>query len=116
MDSRLKVLIVGGSITGLSLALMLERVGIDFLLLEAHVDIAPEVGASIGLCPNGLRILDQLGCYDSLQEKSQNHSVNNSWYGTLDGRKVKEFEGLGGAVIERYAKIVLESKFSIVIN
>ncbi|KAB8268882.1 hypothetical protein BDV30DRAFT_230298 [Aspergillus minisclerotigenes] len=59
-----KVIIAGGSIAGLSLALMLEKNGIDFLVLEAYPSIAPQVGASIGLLPNGLRILDQLGCYD----------------------------------------------------
>jgi 2-polyprenyl-6-methoxyphenol hydroxylase-like FAD-dependent oxidoreductase len=106
MASPIKVLIVGGSITGLSLAMMLERNGIDFLLLEAHVDIAPEVGASIGLSPNGLRILDQLGCYDSLLEKINNHRVGTTWYGTLDGQRLREFEGLGVAAIERFVQIV----------
>lgn len=57
-----RVLIVGGSIAGLSLALMLERNGIDFLVLEGYKSIAPQVGASIGVLANGLRILDQLGC------------------------------------------------------
>ncbi|KAE8322239.1 hypothetical protein BDV39DRAFT_209999 [Aspergillus sergii] len=63
-----KVIIAGGSIAGLSLALMLEKNGIDFLVLEAYPSIAPQVGASIGLLPNGLRILDQLGCYESVME------------------------------------------------
>ncbi|KAM0607061.1 hypothetical protein ACHAP1_003779, partial [Verticillium nonalfalfae] len=60
-----KVIIVGGSVAGLSLANMLEALGIDFILLEAHKIIAPQLGASIGLLPNGLRILDQLGCYET---------------------------------------------------
>ncbi|KAF5858895.1 hypothetical protein ETB97_003601 [Aspergillus alliaceus] len=58
-----KVIIAGCSIAGLSLALMLEKNGMDFLVLEAYPSIAPQVGASIGLLPNGLRNLDQLGCY-----------------------------------------------------
>ena len=37
-----KVLIVGGSIAGLSIALMLEQHGIDFLVLEAYYDITPQ--------------------------------------------------------------------------
>ncbi|KAJ5192502.1 hypothetical protein N7449_008644 [Penicillium cf. viridicatum] len=56
-----KVVIVGGSVAGLSLANMLETVNIDYVILEAHEEIAPQVGASIRLMPNGLRILDQLG-------------------------------------------------------
>ena len=65
---QFKVIIVGGSVAGLSLAKMLERAGIDFVVLEAFSSIAPQVGASIGLLGNGMRILDQLGMYDSLSE------------------------------------------------
>lgn len=63
-----KIIIVGGSVSGLSLANMLEKFNIEYILLEAHPEIAPQLGASIGLLPGGLRILDQLGCYDRIQE------------------------------------------------
>lgn len=62
-----KVVIVGGSITGLTLANILERVGIDYVLLEAYPDIAPLIGASIILAAHGLRILDQIGAYAALE-------------------------------------------------
>lgn len=62
-----KVVIVGGSIAGLSLANMLQKAGIDYMLLEAYPDIAPQVGASIGLNAYGLRILDQIDCYDDIR-------------------------------------------------
>lgn len=58
-----RVLIAGGSIAGLSLALALEQQGVDFLVLEAHAEPAPQVGASIAVLPSGFRVLDQLGCY-----------------------------------------------------
>jgi len=61
-----RVIIVGGGIAGLTLANALQHAGIDYLLLEARADIAPQVGASIGLGPNGSRILDQLGCYNDI--------------------------------------------------
>ncbi|KAH8774472.1 hypothetical protein F5883DRAFT_412362 [Diaporthe sp. PMI_573] len=64
----LKVIIVGGSVSGLSLANMLEKFNIEYVLLEAYPEIAPQLGASIGLLPGGLRILDQLGCYDRIRE------------------------------------------------
>lgn len=59
-----RVIIAGGSVTGLTLANIFERLNIDYVVLEAYPEIAPQKGASIGLWPNGLRVLDQLGCYD----------------------------------------------------
>nr|WGJ63577.1 FAD-dependent monooxygenase [Aspergillus striatus] len=67
-EQTFKVIIVGGSIAGLTLAHCLERIGIDYLVLEKASEIAPQVGASIGVFPNGARILDQLGIYGDLEE------------------------------------------------
>ncbi|KAH8898447.1 FAD binding domain-containing protein [Thozetella sp. PMI_491] len=66
--SNFKVIIAGGSVTGLTLANALEQLGIDYVVLEAYRDIAPQVGASIGLFPNGLRIVDQLGAYEAFRQ------------------------------------------------
>ncbi len=65
---KFSVIIVGGSVSGLTLANMLERFDIDYVLLEAHSEIAPQLGASIGLMANGNRILDQLGLYDDIED------------------------------------------------
>lgn len=65
-EKPFKVLIAGGGVAGLTLATMLERFDIDYLVLESHGHIAPAVGASIGLFPNGLRILDQIDRYEPL--------------------------------------------------
>lgn len=65
-----KVAIVGGSVAGLALALHLEKLGIDFVVLEAYSEIAPQVGASIGLAPNGLKICQQLGFYEEVKSIS----------------------------------------------
>ena len=62
------VLIVGGSVAGLAAANLLERSGVDFLLLEKHKEVAPNLGACIVVFPNGARILDQLGCWDAVVE------------------------------------------------
>ncbi|KAI9739989.1 MAG: hypothetical protein M1818_005045 [Claussenomyces sp. TS43310] len=56
-----KVIIVGGSVSGLTLAHCLHHAGIDYIILEKGSEIAFAGGASIGLQPHGLRILDQLG-------------------------------------------------------
>ncbi|KXJ85937.1 hypothetical protein Micbo1qcDRAFT_237203 [Microdochium bolleyi] len=61
-----KVAIVGGGMTGLTAALHLDRLGIDFVLLETYPDITPEIGASLALYPNFQRVLDQLGVLDDV--------------------------------------------------
>ncbi|GKZ25789.1 hypothetical protein AbraIFM66951_010010 [Aspergillus brasiliensis] len=62
-----RVLIVGGSVAGLILAHCLERANIDYLILEKGDDVAPQVGASIGIMPNGGRILEQLGLFGEIE-------------------------------------------------
>ncbi|KAH7304768.1 FAD binding domain protein [Stachybotrys elegans] len=69
MPDSLKVIIAGGGVAGLTMAIMLEKFDIDYVILEAYSKIAPPVGASVGLFPNGLRILDQLGCFDEIKRK-----------------------------------------------
>lgn len=63
-----RVIIVGGGLAGLTLANALEQAGVQYVLLEARDDLAPNVGASMGIMSNGSRILDQLGCYDAIAE------------------------------------------------
>lgn len=75
---HLRVVIVGGGVTGLTLAnalevcvngsaaplladrltlsIILQKADIDYVLLERRSDMAPQVGASIGILPNGARV------------------------------------------------------------
>ncbi|KAJ6111908.1 hypothetical protein N7523_007969 [Penicillium sp. IBT 18751x] len=88
-----RVIIVGGSIAGLTLANILERYGIDYIVLEKHYDIAPQLGASLGLLPHGSRILDQLGINDKLKT----HAVPVKYtidFGP-DGHQLKTAERFG---------------------
>jgi FAD dependent monooxygenase len=64
----MRVIIVGGSIAGLSLAHCLEKAKIDYVLLEKKKEIAPQEGASIGIMPNGGRIMEQVGLYHRIEE------------------------------------------------
>ncbi|GES66775.1 bikaverin cluster-monooxygenase [Aspergillus terreus] len=62
------IAVVGGGIAGLTLALALERQGVNYILFDAHESLSPDEGASIGLLPNGLRILDQLGLLGEIEK------------------------------------------------
>ena len=88
---RLRVIIVGGSITGLTLAHALYHSDIDFVVLEARSEVAPQVGASIVILPNGARILDQLGIYDDIRAMVEPMANGLSW--TRDGRNVVNRDG-----------------------
>ena len=50
-QDRLRVVIVGGSVAGLTLAHCLHHNNIDFVVLEAVKEIAPQLGASIVVLP-----------------------------------------------------------------
>lgn len=67
-NPNFKVIIVGGSIAGLTLAHTLSQADIDHVVLEKRAEIAPQEGAFIGVWPNGAQILDQLGLYPSLEK------------------------------------------------
>ena len=61
----MKVLIVGAGIGGSALALSLQKLGIDHLLLE-QAPAFGDVGAGIQLSPNGVRVLETLGLKEKL--------------------------------------------------
>lgn len=69
--AEFKVIIVGGSIGGLTLAHCLDRLGIDHVVLEKGSDPAPQLGASIGILPNGARVLDQLQLYCDVEQYTE---------------------------------------------
>lgn len=62
-----KVVIAGASVAGLTLANALEKAGVDYIVLERG-DIAPQLGASIGILCHVAKVLDQLGICDHIQD------------------------------------------------
>ncbi|KAJ5569383.1 FAD/NAD(P)-binding domain-containing protein [Penicillium hetheringtonii] len=72
-----QVIIVGGSIGGLTLAHCFQRAGIAHIVLEKANNPTSQIGASIGILPNGARILDQLGLYDQVEEQIEPLSKAN---------------------------------------
>ncbi|KAF9277954.1 hypothetical protein BGZ74_003213 [Mortierella antarctica] len=67
--AQFKVVIVGGGIAGLALGVMLERAGIDYIILEAAQEIRP-LGAVVYLGPPLMRAMEQLGLLDDLIRNS----------------------------------------------
>ncbi|CAG7984872.1 unnamed protein product [Penicillium salamii] len=65
------VIIIGGSVAGLTLANILERYGIEYILLEKYKMIAPQLGASIKILPYGSQVLDQLGLHEQISSLSE---------------------------------------------
>ncbi|KAB8261873.1 hypothetical protein BDV32DRAFT_157866 [Aspergillus pseudonomiae] len=75
-----RVVIVGGSVAGLTLAHCLEQAGINHVVLEKSPDLSPQAGASIGIIPNGARILDQLGLFDAVEKMTHPLSMATITY------------------------------------
>nr|A0A0M3STX4.1 RecName: Full=FAD-dependent monooxygenase aurC; AltName: Full=Aurovertin biosynthesis cluster protein C; Flags: Precursor [Calcarisporium arbuscula]ALD83629.1 FAD-dependent monooxygenase [Calcarisporium arbuscula] len=113
-----RVIIVGGSITGMTLAHCLDRAGIDYVILEKHKDIFAEPGISIGLMPNGSRILEQLGIYSDVHalfegiKKIYQYMPDGYCIETDSPVNIVDRFGLPFCVIDRYQFLkVLYSKF-----
>ncbi|KIL87653.1 hypothetical protein FAVG1_09363 [Fusarium avenaceum] len=99
-ENSFKVVIAGASVAGLSLANMLQANDIDYVVLEAHHTIAPQVGASIGLLPHGCRILDQLGLYDKVMEIAPPIQTFN--FRDAAGSVLAQHQDMGHRLIERH--------------
>lgn len=62
-----RVIIAGGSVAGLTLANVLEKAGIDWVLLEKR-DVVPNVGQTILVMPCTTLIFEQLGVHELLEK------------------------------------------------
>ncbi|KAI2709294.1 hypothetical protein CBS147332_6353 [Penicillium roqueforti] len=79
--NQFKVLIAGGSLVGLGLALAFERAGIKYELFEKG-DFATQLGASIGIHPHTIRILEQLGVWEDIEKQVVPLQVRKHYDGT----------------------------------
>lgn len=101
-----KVLIAGGSVAGLTLANILERLEIDYLVLEKYEKIAPDLGASIGIAPYGHRIYDQIGCHDDIKALIEGvDAFKLMIQRDENGKVVKEMKNVSDYFIKRYVHI-----------
>jgi salicylate hydroxylase len=65
----MKILIAGGGIGGLAAAIALLQRGIDVEVYEQASELK-EVGAGIQISPNGNKVLDALGVFQTLRDLS----------------------------------------------
>lgn len=84
MDIKYKVIIIGGGISGLIMAICLSKIKIPFILLENRNKIEAMHGSHITLFPNSLKVLDQLNLLKDIKEHGTKleklHFWNNEKY------------------------------------
>lgn len=56
------VIIIGSGVAGLATALFLKKAGMESTIYESRSDEELETGAGFLLSPNGVKILDGIGC------------------------------------------------------
>ncbi|KAI1463431.1 putative monooxygenase [Daldinia caldariorum] len=80
IEKPFRIVVVGGGLVGLSTAHILSKTDIDFVVLERHGSLAPEIGSLLNLWPPTFRIFDQLGIQDAIDPilSPVNHAVTMS--------------------------------------
>ncbi|KAK5654685.1 hypothetical protein OQA88_7009 [Cercophora sp. LCS_1] len=87
-EKRFRVIVIGGGPAGLTAAHALSQAGIDYIVLERRHSVVADVGASLALYPQGLRVLAQLGLWRRLRPIGA--EVKRCTTFTLDGYKYRE--------------------------
>ncbi|KAG0336807.1 hypothetical protein BG000_006130 [Podila horticola] len=104
--SKPKVLISGGGIGGLTLALLLHKANIPFLVLERAKEIKP-LGSSIGLGAPVAPLFIQLGIYDEFVRRGKHYNEvqmlkeDLTLVHTMDSTWLKSVVGYGEYIISR---------------
>lgn len=65
---RLRVIVVGAGIAGLTASLALRQIGHDVVVFEQSLEVI-EAGAGIQMAPNNMRILQRLGLLPEILEQ-----------------------------------------------
>ncbi|KAJ3488207.1 hypothetical protein NLI96_g3020 [Meripilus lineatus] len=78
------VAIIGGGVCGLTCAIALSQRGVHVEIFEAASKFG-EIGAGLGLGPNSLRILKELGVFEDVYEKSGENILNMYAYRYISG-------------------------------
>ncbi|CAO3572751.1 unnamed protein product [Mortierella alpina] len=102
----LKVLIAGGGIAGLTLAVLLERAGIDYEVYERATSVRP-LGTALSIGPSVMPMFAQLGLLDQFRALSNennyalNYNEDLQLTGTVNYTELLERNGWPNSVIAR---------------
>jgi len=88
MTTPLRAAIVGGGIGGLSTAIALRSIGLDVTVYE-QASALGEVGAGIGVAPNGLRMYERLGLRPAIEAVAARYGDGSVYY-RADGTQTGE--------------------------
>ena len=80
-----KVLVIGGGIGGLTLALSLKKAGIPCAVYEAR-DYGQGIGAGFNIAPNGMHILGTLGLAEKVIARGS--VVKEHWFRSVKGKVI----------------------------
>jgi len=69
-SSSLPVLIIGGGLGGLTMAILLERAGLNYLVLEKSSEVQA-LGSATNLGPNIQPLFEQLGLFEKFEAISK---------------------------------------------
>ncbi|KAG0339453.1 hypothetical protein BG000_002085 [Podila horticola] len=95
--SKPSVLISGGGIGGLTLAILLHKASIPFLVLERAKEIKP-LGSGMSMGGHISPLFKQLGIYDEFVKRGKEYNVMNMLTENLDVVNIVEFDWLRTAV------------------
>ncbi|KAH9858349.1 FAD/NAD-P-binding domain-containing protein [Lenzites betulinus] len=80
----LQVAIVGGGVCGLACAIALQRAGVTVDLFEATAAFT-EVGAGIGIGPNAIKVLKDIGVLDEVLKKTNPNELRPKGFKFISG-------------------------------
>lgn len=69
--NAVKAIIVGGGIAGLSLAIMMAKAGIEYVILERSTSLEASMGSATILGPPVLRLIEQMGLLPQVEAVSK---------------------------------------------
>jgi len=110
-NTNIDVAIIGAGLSGLALALALHQQSIKCVVYEAR-EASANIGGGVMLTPNGLKVLDKLGIYDSLLGKG--FGFDGLYF--LDAERKRDMEIIQFGDVERYGYHAMRAYRSTVLD